>query len=588
MDVFSLQELSFRYPLAAKEALSNVTLQIREGDLVLLMGHSGSGKTTLLKLLKPLLSPKGHRRGAILYRGKPLEELPERTQVAAFGFVAQNPQEQLVTDKVWHELVFGLENLGIDQSTMEVRVAEIVSYFGFEDWYNREVVTLSGGQKQLLNLASALILQPDVLILDEPTAQLDPVAASEFFNTLRKINQDFGTTIILSEHRLEEIYGMADWVVALDEGQVVEQGTPREVAERLSATQSGLYRALPTPVRIASEIEAELRSREEGRELSRGEQCVKFDGDQSGDVSQTQQKSLPLTVREGRLWLAEEVQLYPPRPQQAVPPSAALPPQPLALAAQNLWFRYERTSPDVLRGASLAVSEGEIVALLGGNGSGKSTLLRVLAGVAKTYRGSLTLLGKPLRSWKGADLYHGGVALLPQDPRALMVHDRVRLDLAEMLEGTSLSKEAREQAISAIAARCGITAVLDAHPFDLSGGELQRVALAKVLLCEPRILFLDEPTKGLDSESKEELVHLLNELTAQGVAVLMVSHDVEFCARWAHRVALLFEGEVGNALTPQEFFSSHWFYTTAANRMSRQIFPWAITAEDVVSQWREP
>lgn len=556
MALFAFEELTFRYPEAPRDALRDVSVAIEPGQFVLVCGQSGCGKTTLLRQFKSALAPHGHQSGRVLFDGVPLADVPEREQVARIGFVMQNPDAQIVTDKVWHELAFVLESLGCDERTMRLRVAEMASYFGIQHWFHKNVGELSGGQKQLLNLASVMAARPDVLVLDEPTSQLDPIAASDFLATVHRINRELGTTVVMSEHRLEEVYGLADRVVVLEEGRVVADGEPRAVASQLHRAGSPMALALPAAARIAWGVESE-------------------------------QVETPLTVREGRSWLADEVAAFPPH-RWALPAGEACDSAPARAAVElrDVWFRYERDGADVLRGTTLTVPEGSLFAVVGGNGTGKSTMLRAICGVARPYRGKITVLGRRLKDWKRAELFRGGVAMLPQDPLNLMVKKTVRGDLEEMLDGRGLTAGQRTAAVREVAALTDIVPLLDAHPFDLSGGEVQRAALAKVLLNEPRLLLLDEPTKGLDAFFKEKLAALLRSLTARGTTVLMVSHDIEFCASYADRCALFFDGDAVTTNPPRRFFASNSFYTTAANRISRGLFENAVTVEEVVELCR--
>lgn len=556
MALFAFEELTFRYPEAPRDALRDVSVAIEPGQFVLVCGQSGCGKTTLLRQFKSALAPHGNQSGRVLFDGVPLADAPEREQVARIGFVMQDPDAQIVTDKVWHELAFVLESLGCDERTMRLRVAEMASYFGIQHWFHKNVGELSGGQKQLLNLASVMAARPDVLVLDEPTSQLDPIAASDFLATVHRINRELGTMVVMSEHRLEEVYGLTDRVVVLEEGRVVADGEPRAVAGQLHRAGSPMALALPAAARIAWGVESE-------------------------------QVETPLTVREGRSWLADEVAAFPPR-RWALPAGEACDSASTRAAVElrDVWFRYERDGADVLRGTTLIVPEGSLFAVVGGNGTGKSTMLRAICGVARPYRGKITVFGRRLKDWKKAELFRGGVAMLPQDPLNLMVKKTVRGDLEEMLDGRGLTAEQRTAAVREVAALTDIVPLLDAHPFDLSGGEVQRAALAKVLLNEPRLLLLDEPTKGLDAFFKEKLTALLRSLTARGTTVLMVSHDIEFCASYADRCALFFDGDAVTTNPPRRFFASNSFYTTAANRISRGLFENAVTVEEVVELCR--
>lgn len=573
MAQFDIEDLTFTYPGAARPALKDVSLSIKDGSFVCLCGRSGCGKTTLLRHLKTVLTPHGDRRGRVLFHGQQLTEVCQRDQSRFIGFVAQDPDAQIVTDKVWSELAFGLESLGVDPRVMRLRVAEMASYLGIQHWFHQDVAKLSGGQKQLLNLASVMAMQPSVLILDEPTSQLDPIAAADLLGTIRKINEELGITIIITEHRLEDVYAASDVVVVMEAGRITHEGSPREVALELARAKDAMAYALPAPLRAYALVEG---AQADGVE---GEAFV---------------EEAPLTVREGRAWLLDYA-LRHDLPVRSLPDAA---PQgeevsdaEAVLKLKDVWFRYERDGADVLRGLSLEVPRGQVHAILGGNGTGKSTLLKAACGLLRPYRGRVEVLGRRVRDWKGNSLFRGGVALLPQDPQNLFSKKTVREELEEMVRsqgGEGQEGEVRSGGDPGAEAKrsfaydvCDIRGLLDQHPLDLSGGEQQRVALAKVLLCDPQVLLLDEPTKGLDALFKRELAARLASLASGGMTIVMVSHDVEFCARYATSVSLLFDGSVITTNTPQAFFAESAFYTTSANRMSRQVFTNAITAEDV-------
>ena len=541
---FDIQNLTFGYP-GEKDVLKGVNMRVERGEFIVLCGKSGSGKTTLLRHLKTVLSPHGKKTGDVLFDGTPIEQVSLRDQSAKIGYVMQNPDSQIVTDKVWHELAFGLESLGCDQATMRLRVAEMASYFGIQDWFHRGVSELSGGQKQLLNLASIMAMQPEALILDEPTSQLDPIAASDFLNTVRKINRELGTTVIITEHRLEDIFHAADRVIVMDEGEIIASDVPARVGAMLKNRNDDMFAAMPAPVRVFYGTGA------------------------SGDC--------PLTVRDGRNWLSREmenVQSAQMEPEKPIDEDAEA-----ALKVKEIWFRYEKDSPDVLRGVSFEAPKGALFAIVGGNGTGKSTLLKAICGVCPPYRGKIELGSKKIRDFKRGELFRNNLSMLPQDPQSLFVKKSVREDLREMLP---LGDHDADTKIAAIAEKCEIAHLLDRHPYDLSGGEQQRAALAKVLLTNPKIMLLDEPTKGIDAFFKEKLARVLKKLIADGMAVIMVSHDVEFCARYADYVSMFFDGQILTTNTPRRFFARNSFYTTAANRMSRHVFPDAVTAEDVI------
>ncbi|MBR5572796.1 MAG: ABC transporter ATP-binding protein [Oscillospiraceae bacterium] len=555
---FEIKDLSFCYPTVQERlALDNVSLRIEQGEYVTVCGRSGSGKTTLLRHLKSVLAPHGRIRGEILFEGRPLQEISDREQAARIGYVMQNPDNQIVTDKVWHELAFGLESLGCDQKTIRLRVAEMASYFGIQDWFHRDVADLSGGQKQLLNLASIMAMQPSVLILDEPTSQLDPIAASDFLNTVRKINRELRTTIIITEHRLEDIFYASDRVIVMEKGRVIANDKPARIGEFLKEEANEMFAAMPTPVQIYYGVEKTIPAA-----------CEKM----SASVC-------PLTVREGAEWLD---QLFDgvPITHTRVDKGGKYREEEVDKAAvelQEVWFRYEKDTPDILKGVSFKVPRGSLFAIVGGNGTGKSTALKSISGICRPYRGKVLIDGKKLEKYKSEELFRGMLAMLPQDPQSLFAHKTVREELAEMVSGEG------EEKIASVAAVCEITDLMESHPYDLSGGEQQRVALAKVLLTEPKILLLDEPTKGIDSFFKLQFAEIMKKLKQQGVTIIMVSHDVEFCARHADTVSMFFDGGIVTTNTPNRFFSGNSFYTTAANRMSRHLFENTITNEDVIA-----
>ncbi len=553
MKQFQIINLDFSYPLGNRMALENINLTINKGEYISICGKSGGGKTTLLKHLKPQLTPHGTRNGEVLFEGNPIEEATLRDTSSKIGYVMQNPDNQVVTDKVWHELAFGLESLGYDQKTIRTKVAEMASFFGIQNWFHKKVSELSGGQKQLLNLASIMAMQPEVLILDEPTSQLDPIAASDFLNTVKKINLELGTTIIISEHRLEDVLHSADKVIVIDSGKVITCDEPRKIGKILKDSENHMFAAMPTPVQI-------------------------YYGVENKDVC-------PLTVRDGRAWLDSYFEN-----REIVHDSIEdeeeldeLTEKEAAVNVKEIWFRYSKDGEDVLKGLSMLVPKNKLYAIVGGNGTGKSTTLKAICGINTPYRGKVLVEGKDIRKFKKGELFEKNIAMLPQDPLSLFLKKTVREDLKSILKGGELRGEEIDNKVEEMAKLCEIEVYLDTHPYDLSGGEQQRAALAKVLLKDPKVLLLDEPTKGIDNFFKTKFAEIIRKLKARGVTVIMVSHDVEFCAKHADSVSMFFDGDIITTNTPNRFFSSNSFYTTAANRMGRHIFKNAVRNEDVIN-----
>lgn len=574
MNCIEVKNFSFQYPKESHAALYQVSMEVEEGSFVVLCGKSGCGKSTLLRQFKSVLASHGEKKGEILYGGQNLEDVDLRTQSAEIGYVLQNPDNQIVTDKVWHELAFGLESLGYDTPTIRLRVAEMASYFGIHSWFLKNVSELSGGQKQLLNLASVMAMHPKLLILDEPTSQLDPIAASDFLETVRKINRDIGTTVILTEHRLEDVIPWADKVYVMDTGRMIADGTPNEIGEQLRTMGHDMFLSMPAPMQIYAGTNSSLR-------------C-------------------PLTVSQGRRWLSEEletkgIKIKKERNQEETAkkknsifgklsglkkePEKEIP----EIRIKDVWFRYERDLPDVVKGLSLDIKKGEIFAVVGGNGTGKSTAMSLIARIRFPYRGKIYLEGKEIGKYSDDDLYNGFLGVMPQNPQSLFVKKTVKEDLYEVIDGKRERKSEaypiemkKKDAVEGIVSLTRLEGLLERHPYDLSGGEQQRLALAKVLLLRPKILLMDEPTKGIDNHYKKELGEILRKLSEHGVTILMISHDVEFCAQYADRTGLFFQGNVVTSEESKKFFAGNNFYTTAANRMARNYFPNAVTVEDVV------
>lgn len=552
MDILHIEDLRFQYPDTEKAALDGISFSVKAGECIVICGESGCGKTTLLKMLKRELSPHGQKSGSIRYNGVEQTALDDRTAACEIGYVLQNPESQVVTDKVWHELAFGLESLGFPTDVIRRRVSEMASYFGIQTWFRKDTNELSGGQKQMLNLASIMVMQPKVLILDEPTSQLDPIAAADFIGTLQKLNRELGLTILLVEHRLEEVFPVADRVMMMEQGKILLFDRPEKVGAQLRdmGENHHMLAGLPSAVRIFHALEVEA--------------------------------PCPLTVKEGRDFLSAHFGNAVDR--LAIPPYTHR--EKTALEMKNVWFRYERDLPDVLRGVTFSVYEGEIFCLLGGNGTGKTTTLSVLAGLHKAYRGQVLVGGRRIGEYKGGTLYRRNVALLPQNPQTVFLKKTVREDFEEICKAMEYDKEEQRARIEETAGKLGILHLLDKHPYDLSGGEQQKAALAKMLLLEPRVLLLDEPTKGIDAYAKETLSGILKGLKAEGITLVLVTHDVEFAALNADRCALFFDGEITSIDTPAAFFSDNTFYTTAANRIARHLYKNAVSCEDVAALCR--
>ena len=557
MALLRFDKVSFAYPDAKMRALDQVSFSMEEGEYIVVCGESGCGKTTLLRQAKPELTPAGARDGSIYYMDQSLAEVPGQVSAMEIGYVQQNPDNQIVTDYVWHELAFGLENMALPTSTIQRKVSEMASFFGMEEWFRKKTSELSGGQKQMLNLASIMAMNPKLLILDEPTSMLDPLTARNLLDTIARINRELGVAVLLCEHRLEDVFQRADRVLLMKQGSILADDTPENLTFALQRdpTASRIYLGLPGAARIFGELQKE--------------------GICPAD------KKLPLSIRDARRILKElNLPFEETAPTHQKTDSVRDKGEKPVLEGKELWFRYEAKGKDVLRGLSLSVRRGELLSLLGGNGAGKSTLLRVLCGLKKPLRGNVKME-------KGMRL-----AMLPQSPQALFTYDSVWEDLldaakqgrgARFVDKVQGNAEASAERAREAAAKLELTDKLTSHPFDLSGGELQRAAIGKLLLQDADILLLDEPTKGLDAYLKQELAGILKKLTAEGITILMVTHDLEFAASYADRCALLFDGRITSEEEPHVFFSGNRFYTTTAGLISEGYLPEAITCGEVIA-----
>ena len=557
MAAFTAKNLSFTYSGSKDPALFDLSFEIQNGEFITLAGETGSGKSTLLRCLKPELTPNGGLCGKLLFNGQDISNAKGRLSAEKIGFVGQHPEHQIVTDKVWHELAFGAENLGIERDEIRRRVAETACFFGIEHLFERSTSALSGGQKQLLTLASVMVTDPDVLILDEPTARLDPVAAAEFLSVISRLNTEFGTTVIISEHRLEQLFSRSDKILVLKGGRTLCFCEPRSAAEKMGK-DSVLCRSLPAAARLFSALGL------------------------SG--------SCPLSVKNGSDFLCEKLGHFPvsqktaekdPRQSGAAATAAnrikeaRKDSRPKALEIKEAFFRFERSGEDILKGLDLTVYKGEIFCILGGNGSSKTTALSVAAGVKRAYSGKVKIFEKEIEKYKGGELYRGVVSLLPQDIEPIFLKDTVAEEL----------KSADRDGYDFLTLD---NSLLSRHPYDISGGQQQILGLLKALSTKPRLLLLDEPTKGLDSASKLALSSALKQLKETGMTIVAVTHDAEFAAETADRCAMFFRGQNICTAPSRDFFKSGSFYTTPFVPMTKGVFKdTPVTLADTISAYNE-
>lgn len=546
---FKINSLSFSYPDSKKQALKNINLTVNQGEFIVICGKSGSGKSTLLRMLKPELTPHGTKTGEITFFDN--KNFSLRDSAEKIGFLLQNTEYQAVTHSVRSELAFGLENLGLDSKTIRLRIAEISAYFSLENIIDKKISELSGGQKQMVCLASILMMHPDVIIFDEPTSQLDPMSAETLFNTVYKLCKENGITVIITEHRLESLIPIADRAIVIDEGEIISDTSPREIPSELQKNDDFVSSSVPTSMRLHADL---------------------------GLTS-----PVPLNVAEGRQMLSS---LFAEKPKYTeLTVNADKNTNELAIEAKDLWFAYDK-SRYILKGLQLKIKKGSFFALLGANGAGKTTALSLLSGILPCKQGKIKLFGKSINKYKDSELYGKLIGVLPQKCESLFGGNTVREDLEKSLYKSIPDKKERKAKLEEAAAFCEIYNLLERHPYDISGGEMQRAALCMVLMKNPQILFLDEPTKGMDSLFKKQFARKIKELNEVGITVVMVSHDTEFCAEYCDECAMIFDGICALQAERNKFFSQNFFYTTAANKIARDIFPFAVTERQVLELCR--
>ena len=512
MNAVVAEELSYQFPRAAQAAIERVCWQIEAGSVTLIVGPSGAGKTTLLRCLNGLVPHfhGGRFAGCVMVLGHDTRDASPRDLATDVGFVFQDPEAQVIADRVEDEIVFGMENLGVDRRTMRVRLEETLDLLGIHHLRNRETATLSGGERQRVAIAAAVATRPNLLVLDEPTSQLDPLAAHDVLAAVRRLNDDLGMTVVIAEHRLDRVLPFSERIGVLDRGRFSE-GTVQEMLDRLDD--------VPPLVELARALGW---------------------------------RPTPLTVQQARRRLdLPALATTPPRPSPA--------PGPELIRLEGVGHRYDGTP--ALRDVSLAGHAGEVIALIGRNGSGKTTLLKHLNGLLRPASGRVLLDGVDIARRPVHELARE-VGYVPQNPTAILHQET----LADELRFT-LRAQDRKADNAPLLAALGIAAHRDRHPLDLSGGERQRAALAAIAIAEPRVLLLDEPTRGLPGRDKAALARFVRQYAEAGRLVIVATHDVEFIATVADRVIMLADGEVIADDTPQRTLAGSLTFATQMNRL---------------------
>lgn len=586
------------------KSLDNINLEIDYGDFVLLCGPSGCGKTTLLTNLKKELMPAGRRSGEIKFNGTRVIDMDEISSACDIGYLFQNPDSQIVTDTVIQEIAFPLENIGLPTEEIRNRISEIVAFFGINDILHKNVNELSGGQKQLVNLCSLLVLRPQVLLLDEPMSQLDPIASYEFLSIVRRLNEEFSITVIMSEHKADSIFPFIDKAVFLKEGKIefvdnahniCSEVIDDEIFENYLPAVTKIYNSLSVRYPSLIKLNTPLSIRE-------GRRCLNTIHDGLIKINDSNANSDNLDS----INLHHINKKYHSQEKSGILDKISLGGNKNALINMNgIYFAYEKGNL-ILKNVDFELEKGDFVSLIGGNGVGKSTFLQLLVGILKPIKGKV-------KYKKGIKL-----AYVHQNPMIHFLKDNVKEEFLEsilesnLLQDNSvgfnketydnLLKMTNEEFIESdilnglefdsikfkfkeLIEFFDICDLIDKHPYDCSGGEQQKIVIVKALLQNADVLVLDEPTKGLDPISSKNLANILNSLCDNGITILMTSHDLDFVANNCKRCLMLFDKDIQIDDDPKVIFAENNFYTTFVNRMVKDYVPEIVTLDDLKNKW---
>jgi energy-coupling factor transport system ATP-binding protein len=532
---------NFSFTTSDKEILSDINFEVDEGEFVLICGPSGSGKTTLLSHLKKELRPNGKINGKVLFDSINIKDLDDTKSATDIGFLFQNPDNQLVTDTVIQEIAFPLENIGMETEEIRNRIAEMTAFFGLDKLLYKNVNELSGGEKQLVNLCSLLVLKPKLLLLDEPTSQLDPIASYEFLTILRRLNEEFSITIMINEHNVNNILPFADKVIFLNNGSVEYFNTKKNIIQEVANDEVFKF-YLPD----VSKINLLLREK----------------------YPKLKDEKIAISIREGRKLLnkiADDLEVFPKDTNKTLSEDYLYYNNEELVKTSGLYFAYNKENI-ILKDIEFTIKQGEFIGIVGGNGSGKTTLIQLLAGLLKPVKGKI--MRKDIK-----------IAYLYQNPMIHFSKETVEKELLLDNE-TELNNETRK-----LLKFFNIEHLIYQNPYDCSGGEQQKIAIIKAFMKKPDILILDEPSKGLDPLSKHDLAKKLQTLQSNDLTIVMTSHDLSFVANYFHRCIMLFDGGIQVDNDPKDIFAENNFYTTFVNRLVKDYIPNGVVLDDVKEKW---
>lgn len=524
MEVIKIDNITYWYPECSNPAIHDVSLSVKQGELVLLAGSSGCGKSTLLRLINKLVPDYygGKIKGNVYLWGKDIKICTRKEIAERVGMVYQHPEKQIVLQDVERELAFGLENLNTDINKMKRNVSEVISFLNLNSIRGRSTINLSGGEKQKLAIGSVIAMDPEIILFDEPISQLDPIAAEEVLNCIFRLNKEMGKTIIIAEQRLDKCFEMADRVIFMEDGEIIAEGSGRCIPN--SITQRCFLPVIPYMFRNA--------------EWTR----------------------IPLNVKEARDEIID-------REYKNVSISCSIKAYTTpVLQASNISFDYEKKN-SLLKNVSITLNKGEFMTVMGENGAGKSTLFKIISGLIDNYKGQVKINGKNIKDMDTKERVKS-IGYLSQNPNDYLGRDTVFDEVAYTLRNIG---EFDPERVEKMLYRMDLEKLKNKKPRDLSGGEKQRTALACTIIAEPKVLILDEPTRGMDWNSKENLGRYLRELCDSGTSVVLITHDVDFAADYTDSISLMFNGSIIASGECRDIIKDAIYYSPQAAKVFRGL-----------------
>ena len=546
--MIEINNVTFTYAEGKKPALNDVSLSINDSEFILIAGPSGCGKSTLCRCINGLVPSfyGGKISGSVTVQNINTLHTPTKEMAKTVGMVFQDPENQLMATDVEREIAFGLENLGLSKTLMAKRIEEVLDTVGIDHLRHRQITTLSGGEKQKTAIAAVLVLHPEILVLDEPTSELDPKGAEEVIQLVKRLNEEFGLTVLLVEHRIDRVLQSVDRLILMNNGMIAYDGNPRDWIHHVGDTLPDI--GVPPITRLSVAL-------------------------QKKNID----TKTPLTIKEGRQNFSSVFKSKKFKKTDFSSIRKSKNSNDSVVAIKNLWYKYP-DSPTILRGINLSISKGEFVSLIGRNASGKTTLAKMLNGLLKPTKGTVEING--INTTKtSVETLSKYVGYVFQDPNVHLFADTVEEEITFMMHNLGFSPKSTEESLEKMLKQFNLNYCRYAYPRSLSTGEKQRVALSSVLAANPQLLILDEPTRGLDYELKKTLMHHLKTYQQNGGTILLITHDIELIAEFGERVLLISEGNIVADGTKHDVLSNSLHFSPQINRLIQPFTKYGLASD---------